>query len=384
MTMYLATSYPGHKVPEEVLSLARAWRAANSSYSNPFLSIDFCNILSQARDDVRIFVLRDEKTNKPLVFWPLHVSPSRWARPLAGAFSDRNGPIICPGYTFSLSELLDAFGIDGLVSPGLLSDPNLEVEHSEQSSAQLAVIETDFGSYLAAQKKENKRFFKNLNRSRRKFAEDYPDAIFTFDDKSEDLLQELFDVKQKQYAATNKHNVLGPAWARDMIAELWRSDSKSCRVVLSTMKFNDQLIAAEFNLLSDHYLHGWIVGYNRDFEVYSPGNLLQFNILEEMGGHGITHYDAGSGASYFKYFTNAHVPIYEGSFKAKKIPLTPVAALREMWALMERSGPSPLQPGMGKIRRRADMILGSETDTRGRLEGFLQAALPMLNRTGND
>ena len=79
------------------------WRAftdmrnASAVYDDPFFDPEFARLVGELREDTFIAVVFDNPDADPLAFWPLHVRPGGWARPIGGPFSDWHGPIVRGG-----------------------------------------------------------------------------------------------------------------------------------------------------------------------------------------------------------------------------------------------------------------------------------------------
>lgn len=375
----LCRIYRAEDVPEEIWNLARDWREKDTAYRSPFFAPEFARLMSELRQDVRVFVASDAAGD--FLIWPVHLSRSGWAYGIGGPYSDRNGPIVRPGAHFALAEILDCLKISGLVTNGLSDLPGLMPPEAGAEPTWLTDLSEGWDAFFAIQKSLYPKHFKRLGRLQRKLEREHPGVEFTFDDPDDDLFDQLFALKARQYSETGRHNVLAPKWARTMFERLRRSSDTNCQTIFSTLKRNGRLIAAELNLRSGDAVNGWIVGYDPEFAAYSPGNIVNFSLLKAMPEHGLVWYDAGPGSYHYKkYVSNAEQSVHAGVFKAPRRSAHPASLFRDSWDYLERHTPTKLSANLMRIRRRADVICASETEFNGRVAGFVRAALPKKSR----
>lgn len=367
-------------VSPEIWGMADEWRLASPCHSSPFCTSEFAQLIGKLRDDVKVCVLGERDT--PDLIWPLHISRSGWARPVGAPFSNRNGPLIKPGKTFELLHLFAEFGLSGMVAQGLIPQPALQLPEGYSSPSHVTDISKGVDALLAARKKAHPAHFKRLFRLERKLYREHPDATFNFDNQSGEIREQLIALQRRQLAETGRHNVLDPHWVSAMLDGLQTMALPHLKTTLSTLTAGDRLIAGELNIYSEHYMIGWIAAFNPEFGRYSPGNLLTYNIIKNMQQHGLTFYDAGPGNDQYKrYLANQLVPLVDGVFVAAapgRSNLTQFARTR--WATVEDKAPARIANTMTKIRRRADIIMASETRASGRITGFAKAAFPILNK----
>lgn len=233
--------------------------------------------------------------------------------------------------------------------------------------------------FIAKQNSLYPKFFKKIARLNRKLEKEHSEVVFTFNDKSEEAFHQLIAMKREQYVRTKLHDVLRPNWVKQMLDMLRHGKCKNIKTILSTLRVDGQLAAAEFNMQSSNLLHGWLTAYNPKFSKYSPGLLLTKRVIKAMPQHGLTLYDAGPGNSHYKkYFTNQLYPLAQGSIFAKTKVINPMSIMGASWSFMETHTPSGVSNNLVRIRRRSDQIIGTETMFGQRVLGFSKAALPFL------
>jgi len=232
-------------------------------------------------------------------------------------------------------------------------------------------------AYLASMKSLHNKHYKNLRRAERMIARDFERVEYMMDDTSLENFNWLMASKSAQYRRTGKHDVLGPDWVKAMMETLRTERFARVRGRLSTLSFDGQLIAAEFNLLSDKIVHGWITAYDPDFARYSPGHMLMKRIICDMENTGHEMCDVGTDTNaYRKYYENFQQPAQSLVFETGR-GFRPFSG---SWRRIERSGPAKLIGVMASMRRRSDQIFACEQSTGGRLRGLKVALQDKLTR----
>ena len=350
-------------------------RNASSAYDDPFFDPEFACLVGELRDDTYIGVGFDAGQSGPAAFWPMHVRPGGWARPIGGPFSDWHGPVTLAHDPVDPTEFLSAAGLAGFTAfgmPGHLSWGHL----GERVGANMTDVSSGWETYLAAQTKLYPKHFKKIRRMRRNLERDFSEIQFDMDDRSPEAFDWLIACKRAQFARTGRHDVLGPDWARQLFDRLRTFKSERLSSRLMTLRLDGKIVAAEFNLCSDRIVHGWITGFDTEYAYYSPGYMLQHEILKQMGGMEQTIYDAGIGLDYYKkYYTNFQLPVDTGVLRVQARKGLP-RLMAEGWRMTEASLPGAAGRLMGKVRRRTDQIVMSEMTMGARLSGIAKALKP--------
>ncbi len=350
-------------------------RNASSANDDPFFDPEFARLVGGLRSDTFIGVAFDAGKAEPIAFWPMHVRPGGWARPIGGPFSDWHGPVARVHDPVDPTEFLAAAGLSGFTAfgmPGHLSWGHLD----ERVGANMTDVSAGWEDYLAAQTKLYPKHFKKMRRMGRNMQRDHAEIQFEMDDTSREAFDWLIERKRAQFVRTGRHDVLGPEWARLLFERLrgFRSQRFSSR--LMSLRLDGKIVAAEFNLCSDRIMHGWITGFDTDFAYYSPGYMLQHEILKEMQGMDQTIYDAGIGLDYYKkYYTNFQLPVDTGALRVQQKAGLP-RLMADGWRMTENSLPGAMGRLMGKVRRRTDQIVMSEMTLGGRISGIAKALKP--------
>jgi len=348
-----------------------AMRDGQSAYDSPFFDLDFAAMIANLRDDVRIALARDD--DGLVGFWPIHVRPDKWARPIGGAFSDWHGPVMRPnGVDLSLTLFLKRAGLKGMTANGLQPAGLIAAAGGDVSGAGVAHTPDGADAYRGLMKQLYKKRVKRLRGVERMSIKDFGKVEIKVDDDSAEAFEWLLEMKQQQYEKTGKHNVLGVDWAQAMMRHLFTHKMPRLRGRLSTMRLDGELAGAEFNLLSDKIVHGWITAYDTKFSTYAPGHQLMLAVICDMENTSHVYYDLGAGdQDYKKSYESFQYPI-EHTVIRTGLGVRPLASA---WGLAEgitsRSGIGVMK----SMRQRGDQIFGTEVTTAARLRGLARAVL---------
>lgn len=344
-------------------------RDAHVRYDNPFFDPQFAAIVASVRGDV--CVITAHRDTELVGFWPLHRRPDGWARPIGGPFSDWHGPVVAESIAeLSPTSFLQGAGLRGLTAHGLQVSDSCEIGGLEIQGSGVACVPGKASDYLAIQQELYTKHTKNLRRAVRLIDKDFGGMTVTLDDRSDAAFDWLMAQKSQQFDATGKHNVLAPDWVGNMMQALRARTGPGLRGRLSTLRLDGKIAAAEFNLLSERVIHGWIVAYDPAMARYSVGHLMLQAIICGMEESGHTAYDLGPGnTAYKKYYESYQLPVGSVSLHTRVGGRVMPAA----WRYAETHAPARISGLMQKMRRRGDQIFGAELDTSGRLKGLFAA-----------
>ncbi len=364
-------------LPDEMWGSFRELRAGQKPYASAFFDPDFARLIAEVRGDVSITFTEDQ--DGLLAYWPMHIGLGGWARAVGVPFSDRNGPVVRTRANIDVAQYLQDHNISGFRTSALVLCDQITLDPVKTVDTNMSDLNGGWEPFIEGQTQLHKKFFKKIGRLERKLQKEHSEIIFTFDDKSPEMFQQLITMKRAHYSRSKYHDVLRPIWVRKMLDQLRFGACLDIKTVLSTLRVDGKLVAAELNLQSGNLLHGWLVAFDPDFGKYSPGMILTHKILEAMPEHGLRYYDAGTGKTHYKkYFANERSPIGQGPIYARKKVVNLVGIVGETWSYMEAKTPHGMSKNLERVRRRTDQILGTEISLGQRALGFGEAALPSI------
>ncbi len=376
-----------------------SWRdliSVDGRYVSPYFQPDYCQIVGQARNDISVILAEDDKAGLVGVF-PFQSSGVglRLARPIGAPFTDYNGPILKQGFAHIASDMLSyakvsVYSFSGFPITGDAIDANTDEEIDiakvdpellsfgmsvrNKTRAFVADLSIGYADYLESRRSEFPKHFKKSRRLWRQAEKEAGKLEIQFHEPSEEALNTLIDWKREQFVRTGLHDVLGPQWSRDMLKKCFSAQSENFAGVLTTLRCDGNLMAAEFGVRSGDLLHGWVSGYNIEYHSYSPGMLLQTRLLEEASKAGVKTADLGIGAEHYKkYYASYQRPVSQGVLSATGLTGAVRGLGGEIWNHIEAAPLGPVSNFAGKLRRRLDVILSVEQTMAGRRQGIIQA-----------
>mgnify|MGYP003627273883 CR=1 FL=1 len=327
---------------------------------SPLLHPDFTDLVAGSRPDVRIACATDRQGHR--AFLPFHKRPLGLARPIGSTFSDYHALIAEPDFSESLETILHAAGLRGYRYFALLDGDG------DGDRGYRVTVDADKDP-LAIFQANHPRRAKAFRRLRRKLERDHGRIELILDDRRKSTFDALLGWKTQQFAATGRHNVLKPRWASRLLSRLHARGHGLVGGYLVSLCVDGTPVAAEFGPRLGGIFHPWLAAYDDQYDRYSPGHLLVHGFIQSMPVAGVTAYDLGTGDDPHKImFATESFQVSAGF----AYPARP--RWRAEW----------LQPGAGglagKVARRWEQIILSETGLMGRLGGAATAANRLISR----
>lgn len=364
-------------LPAEDWEQMTVWRDASAIYDNPMFDPAHGRIIGELRPDAKM--LKASVSGEVVAYWPILVRPGRWARPISGPFSDWHGPILAPNALnhISAADLLQAASYSGSTLPALPLELHPGPINETEPGAAIADYANGWENYLAEQSKSHPKHFKKMRRLERKIDREVDAARYVLDDTSDAAFDWLMTTKQRQYRETRKHDVLKADWTQAYLKALRVLETDRFKTRLSTISFDGDFVAAEFNMWSDKVLHGWITAINPKYRTYSPGYLLMQWVMQQSASDGVERADMGPGQlDYKKYYANRFAPLAPMTGRVSR-RFRPLAAT---WSSLEHNAPDRLSALMASIRRRSDQICSAEPYIYQRITGHTGAILGRVGK----
>lgn len=364
------------KADESLWAAAERLSARLPYMADPMLTPTFARLVAGRRDDVHLILAWQGA--ELAAFWPLHLRPGRWARPIGGPFSDWHAPLLAPDSELDAVDLLRGAGICGMTVFGYRPAPGEPCRAGERVGVNLSVLNAPIEDWFENQRKAHPKHFKKMRRMRRNLERDFSDIVFTPDDRSDATFETIIGIKRDQYRRTGKHDVLASDWAQGLLSDLRALDQPDLRLETSSLYLNGQFAAAEMNLRAGPVLHGWLTAFDTAYSVYSPGYIIVEQVLRSMPERGGYVYDAGCDRDdYKKYYCNVMAPLDRGVLRVPGAGASLTRLAGDTWRHTENALPDRVAHLMARLRRRTDQIVMAEPHLTGRVKGVLDA----LSRT---
>jgi CelD/BcsL family acetyltransferase involved in cellulose biosynthesis len=241
------------------------------------------------------------------------------AEQIGGHLSDSAGIIAEPGWRTSAAELVDLCGL-GAVHINCLAQgqPDFGLESYEMVPNFIVDLSQGLESYFEELRSRNPDFVRDTGRRFRRATR----AMGSLATRSSgavapEALSRLVSHKRAQYKRTNAEDVLGDARAIRVLEELAAQNRGDCRVFHTALEAEGKVIAEHFGLLYLDVLSYWLPVYDFEYQQYSPGRLMLWELIKEAPQSGIKIIDFGEGESQYKrQFSNKSISSYKAWWKA--------------------------------------------------------------------
>ena len=348
---------------------ADAWYALcaqHEFYDSALLKPAFAKSIGEARNDAEVTFI--EREGRLIAVLAYHRRPGAFGRPLGIPFSDYSSPIVTETTNLTLGEIISLAGLsawrsDTLVDPWqTLVDP--AIPSNESHVIRLKVDESP-EDYLEARRALHAKRFKNFRRLERQLIGEGSDLQLKWGKPTPETMAPIIERKSEQFLQSGLVDLTQTDQSRKILDQISQSG------FVTSLWWDDDLIAGHFGFRDGVAFHPWIASYNPDYAAYSPGNIFLKHIILSMPEMGIECYDlAGGHDHYKKYFANSSRPSYPaavtcGGFNGQVQKLS-----QTVWSKL---GSNREGSAVGRLQRRLDHIAVSESRTIPRLREVARA-----------
>ena len=353
---------PHADLSEDMRAAWTAMRASNPALYSPYFSLAYTDHIAALRDDVRIIII--SHLGSPAGF--LALQGGKFAQPVGAPMTDYHGLICSPNVEFDLQDILDQAGIGSYHFSGLIGQGG--------AGEGMAVAATDVSAgpeaWRAAKNKSYRRMIKDNNRRARKAQSEVGEITAEFNVRSPIALDQLLNWKRDKFAITGKYDVLSAGWTEDLLRNLFAAQNPDLRCEMHVLYFDGRMAAADMGLTDGVTFHSWMVGYDSEFQIYSPGSQLLEQLIDAAPSLGYQTIDLGPGlGGYKKHYSGVEQRAYAGFVAAAG----PAAALSRIYGAAERMGEKANFEGLTKLRRRYSQIAACDRTTKGRAVAMFDA-----------
>ena len=338
----------------------RAWQLQDSNFHSPFFHPDFTRAAATVVPDVRVALIVEGQ--EVIGYWPFQIRGGT-VYPVAAPMNDYHGVITKRGASIAFEELVRLLGVQRISVNSWIGQSRLPLRHT----CQVALGESDYESWFAAQRASFPKYFKDKMRSLRGMETNLGPMQVRTRQRDPRLLDQLIALKSAQYGSSGLHDIFGVPWTRDLLAKLLEADG-GLQASIATLHAGKRLLALELSLHADDVWHFWFPAYLAEGARYSPGIWLSLETIRIESETGISEFDYGFvGEAYKKYFCNQVRAVAEG------------VAGRPGW--INRLVPVIGSPATARsARHRWAAIEAVETDWVGRARGVARAASSFVTR----
>lgn len=337
-------------------------REGNPALYSPYFSISYADHIAALRDDVRTLII--SQFGQTIAFLP--VQGGTFAQPVGAPMTDYHGIICSPKTELDIQDILAKAGIGSFHFSGLIG------EGVAGEGEMIAATDISMGAqaWRAGKNKSYRRMIKDNNRRARKAQSEVGEITAKFNVTDTDELDQLLTWKRDKFAMTGKYDVLAAGWTEDLLRRLYAAQSPDLRCEMHVLYFDGRMAAADMGLTDGETFHSWMVGYDAEFQSYSPGSQLLEQLIDAAPSLGYRAIDLGPGLDgYKKHYSGIEQHAHSGFIAATG----PAAALSRVYGAAERMGEKANFEGLTKLRRRYSQIAACDRTTKGRAAAMLSA-----------
>ena len=272
---------------------------ANSILNSPFFRPEFTQVVSKARRDVEVAVLR--RNGREIGFFPFQRGRRNLAQPVVGRLSDMHGVIVEEDVAWSGEELLrgcrlKAWYFDHLVA----SQQPLQPFHWCEAESPYMDLSFGFAKYKNTCQQQGSRLIPQLERKARKLKREQGPLRLEFHTTAREALRALCEWKAAQYRRTGRLQVFRYNWVMKLLKRIRYVKTPEFSGVCSALYVRDKVIAVHLGMRSRHVLHWWFPSFDRDYNRYSPGLILLLELAKAAESLEIHRIDLGKGPERYK------------------------------------------------------------------------------------
>lgn len=290
-------------------TLIRRWeqlQEINLELASPFFRPEFTMAASAVYPGIRVGIL--EKAGRVVGFFPFQGGWGGAARPVAQAVADYQGVVIDPAVQWDPAELIRGCGLSSWEFNCLIaSQLPFQRHHAHVRNANVIDLGEGWEAY------RRRHVGRDLEKKMRRCEREAGSLRFEIRNTDPAALQMLIQLKRRQYASKNRHDVLRRKTVRQLLEKIHAINGVGFAGMLSILRAGDAVIAAHFGMRSRTVWHHWFPAYDERFKKYSPGLLMLVKMIEAAEGLGIRFIDMGGGDEPYKLpFANRTIPIADG------------------------------------------------------------------------
>jgi CelD/BcsL family acetyltransferase involved in cellulose biosynthesis len=279
---------------------------------NPFLSPEFTLAVRRARSDIKVAIFEDG--NEIVGFLPFTQRRLGPALPVAAGYCDAQAIVHSKDFDWTAVNLGGRSGLLAWSFDHLLGE-QAALLRSHRYEAYSSVIDLSGGwdAYRTWALQAHKSYVSGLERKRRRLEREFADVSFTYRDRSKEALRWVVEQKSNQCRRNGWRMVFKPNWVMALIEDLHAMREPALQGVVTTLRVNNEIIAAGFDLQSQSIRALWFPTYDVNYSRHSPGAIWLFALAQALAADGVRRFDLGKGSEAYKgQLANVSLPIAEG------------------------------------------------------------------------
>jgi CelD/BcsL family acetyltransferase involved in cellulose biosynthesis len=278
--------------------------ASPGSSVSPFLTYDFARAVNDVRGGVFVLDIRNEEGGRGLIPVQMRKGLASFghAENVGSSMSDLFGLVGSIGTKLDAAEMLAKAKLNSLrfdhTSPEIWP-----FDFADRKNATGVCVRIDNSTeYMKRLGDQAKDFMKALDRNKRLISREIGPIEFNWHaNDPEQALEWILKAKRSQYQRSGVPDALSAPWRTQLLEKLLAAPQEArCRLVVSTLTANGELISASANIVHERVLHVWFPAYDLQYAKYSPGHMLFIQLFENATQYGTELIDFGKGPADYK------------------------------------------------------------------------------------
>ncbi|MEQ8787169.1 MAG: GNAT family N-acetyltransferase [Pirellulaceae bacterium] len=292
---------PAAELSDDLVAAWSRWQRADASLDSPFYRPEYTRAVAQHRDDVFVAVIEEE--GQPAGVLPYQLADNGCVEPVGGVLTDFQGAVTRGGLSWSPSKTFAQCGVRAYRFDHVpMSQTVLSGYRWRESDSPYVDLSAGFEEFTADRARAGSRVVSDALRKMRKAEREVgPIRLEAFSD-DEQVFEATLRWKREQYGRIGAIDHLRESWKRDVLREIWKTQTEHFRGMLSALYIGDQLAATHLGMLSHGVLHCWFPTYPADDTLarYSPGIAFWIKLAQQATELGIHRLDLGKGEEPYK------------------------------------------------------------------------------------
>lgn len=303
--------------------LAARWRelqaasaaAGGPPLDSPYLSPGFVAAVAAVRPQVQVALAHENGT--VVAFLPFQRDAAGDGEPVGGGCCDLQALIAAPAVELDPRALVRAAGLPRWRFNHLAAEqaPFLPF-HQERHELVGVDLAGGFEAWAAGRRRAGSQLVKDLGRRRRNLERAAGPLRFEADTADPTVLARLLAWKSDQYRRSGYPDWTGQPWLRALFDRALASGDPHFQATLSALWAGERLAAAQLALRSGAVWHWWYPAYDPELAPWSPGLLLDLEMLRAAPALGVARVDLGRASAHKARLADLSRPAARGEVPA--------------------------------------------------------------------
>jgi len=282
---------------------------------HPFLTAEFAQAFGESSKHARVAVVVEDG-GSPLGYFAYNGNALGVARPIGGRLGYRQGFVHADDAAWSWAELMRATGVHAVEFTDLVGSQTQTGDGLAVNPSPIIDTTVGWDAYIA-QARHHSDIRKAMQRARRLEREHGP-LEFSWGAVSAAEYAQLVAWKSEQYRRSGWPDPFARPWIRDVLDVLVDRSLGNLKVVSTTLRAGDDLVAADMSLVYHDVVAGWFSSYDDEYARYSPGAIRRLRTIQSACEGNFAYIDLARGDENYKQeFKNADLNVATGLLRER-------------------------------------------------------------------